>query len=460
MPVNRNDNAVLFWNGVLLEAMKDDSKKPLANREQDGPTRASRAAAIVHAAIHNAINGVLQRNSFYQDPNTHSPAPPGPPPAGATQQAAGAGAAYRALGALYPAQMTDFNTARTTFEALPLQGAKDPASFTFGEGVAQQLLDVRANDGSGSPGPYVPPTSGPGVWVPDPILAPPGPPLTPNWGTVRLFLLDAISRVRPPGSPALSSDDYTFTFNYVRDKGRDPSPPPPPPQGRTADEENIALFWAYDDQLGTPIRHYNQNAFEILNQEPNVPPNVSVLHRHARMFALINLTMADAGIACWETKFRPPPGYHRWRPFQGIRGAATDGNPQTQPVANWLPLGRPQATDAAGTPVSNTTPNFPAYVSGHTSFGTASFGMLRKFFGTKPFPFILSSEEVPNQRSYVPTLIPQTGNQITSWTQVIDENSISRIFLGVHWMRDHTQGRPLGQKVSDYIWDRYLKPIN
>jgi hypothetical protein len=212
--------------------------------------------------------------------------------------------------------------------------------------------------------------------------------------------------------------------------------------------------------LGTPIRHYNQNAFEILDQEPNVPQVASVLHRHARMFALINLTMADAGIACWETKFRPPPGYHIWRPFQGIRGAATDGNPETDPIANWLPLGRPRATDAAGNAVANTTPNFPAYVSGHSSFGTASFGMLRKIFGTKPFPFILSSEEVPNTRSYVDTMGPQPGSQITSWTQVIDENSMSRIFLGVHYWRDHTQGKPLGQKVSDYIWDRFLRPIN
>jgi hypothetical protein len=178
------------------------------------------------------------------------------------------------------------------------------------------------------------------------------------------------------------------------------------------------------------------------------------------MFALINLAMTDAGIACWETKFRPPPGYHIWRPFQGMRGTANDGNPETQAVANWLPLGRPRATDAAGNPVSNTTPNFPAYVSGHSSFGTALFGMLRKFFGTKPFPFILSSQEVSNNRSYADTMDPQTGIRITSWTQTIDENSSSRIFLGVHGRRDPTQGRLLGQKVSDYIWDRFLRPIN
>jgi PAP2 superfamily len=299
------------------------------------------------------------------------------------------------------------------------------------------------------------PPPGPGVWVEDPVLAPPGPPLTPNWGDVRLFLLDAISRVRPPAFPALSSGDYTFAFRNVRDKGGAKPPPPDPPQGPTTDEKNIAVFFAHDYQRGTPIFLYNLHAFEILDQEPNVPQVGSVLHRHARMFALINLAMADAGIACWEAKFRPPPGYHIWRPFQGIRGAANDGNPSTTPVANWLPLGPPQA------PVNNATPNFPAYPSGHSSFGAASYGMLRKFFGTKPFPFTLSSEEVSNKRSYIDKRDPQTGALITSWAQVINENDLSRIFLGVHFRNDGMgTGRTLGQKVADYVWPIFLRPIN
>jgi hypothetical protein len=287
--------------------------------------------------------------------------------------------------------------------------------------------------------------------------SPPGPPLTPHWGSVQLFLLDDISRVRPPAFPDLSSGDYAFAFDNVRDKGS-ANPPPPSEGGRTDDETNIALFFAYDDKLGSPIRSYNQHAFQILRQEPNVPTVGSVLHRHARMFALINLAMADAGIACWDAKFDQPPGYHIWRPYQGIRRAGEDPNPRTDPVRGWLPLGRPRATDNEGNPVEHTTPNFPAYVSGHSSFGSANYAMLRKFFGTKQFPFSLSSEEVENRRRYADKTDPQTGLRITSWDQVIEENSASRIYLGVHWRRDHTEGRPLGQKVSDYIWDRFLRP--
>jgi hypothetical protein len=457
--VQRTDNAVLFWNGVLLDAANADSKKPVNQQEQGGPTRVSRVAAIVHAAVHNAVNGVRQRVTFYQDPMSGQPPSPGPAPAGASAEAAGAGAAYRALVTLYPSQKAAFDQALNNFKALPLPGAGHQPSYAYGEGVTQQLLAARTNDGSAPPGPYVPPPPGPGVWTPDANLAPPGPPLTPHWGQVRLFLLDSISRVRPPRFPALTDGDYTFAFRNVRDKGRAKPPLLPqvnPPQGRTTDEENIALFWSYDDLLGTPIRLYNQHAFEILGQEPNVPPVASIIHRHARLFALINIAMADAGIACWEAKFRPPLGYHVWRPFQGIRAAGIDGNADTDPVANWLPLGRPRATGPQGN--KNTTPNFPAYISGHSSFGAAMFGTLGKFFGDKGFPFTLSSEEVPNRRSFVDRIDPETGEVVRSYAQAANENSESRIFLGVHWRRDHTRGRPLGQQVADYIWPDFLRP--
>ncbi len=200
-----------------------------------------------------------------------------------------------------------------------------------------------------------------------------------------------------------------------------------------------------------------------------MPQGVSVLHRRARLFALINLAMADAGIACWDAKFDPPgfrppgstrdPGFHIWRPFQGIRRADEDGNDATDPDKEWLPLGRPRARDANGNPVEHTTPNFPAYVSGHSSFGAANYGMLRKFFGEKPFEFRLSSEEVDNTRRYSDRTETQTGLRITSWDKVIDENGASRIFLGVHWRADDIRGKPLGQQVADYIWEEdFLDP--
>jgi hypothetical protein len=185
MALKRTDNAVLFWNGVLLEAAKVDSEKPVIEQEHGGPTRTSRVAAIVHAAIHNAVNGVARRNTFYQDPNTGEPPPPGKPPPNPKQEAAGSGAAYQVLVSLYPKQQQQtqlFDKRRADFEAA-LPAAKDPASFQYGAIVAQQLLDARMDDVPASVDTYNPPAPSPGVWAPDAQLAPPGPPLTPGWAT-------------------------------------------------------------------------------------------------------------------------------------------------------------------------------------------------------------------------------------------------------------------------------------
>lgn len=141
MPVARTDNAALFWNEVFLNAALADSQKPPNQQEQGGPTRTSRAAAIVHAAIHNAVNRVRQGVAFYQDPQNGLPARPGPPPAGASFEAAAAGAAHNALSTLYPSQKAALiNPALNTFQALPLAGASHQPSINFGANVATDLL--------------------------------------------------------------------------------------------------------------------------------------------------------------------------------------------------------------------------------------------------------------------------------------------------------------------------------
>jgi hypothetical protein len=434
------EETTFFWNQVFLDTALMDSKKP-NNAEQQGPTRTSRAAAIVHASLHDAVNGVQRRINPYLFTGTA--------PAGSSPHAAAAGAAHAALAALYPSQKSTLDQKLAQFVA-SLPTVPDPTiGIQFGVTVAQQLLADRANDGAASQSGYTPnPNPGPGEWRPDPVLAPPGPPLTPNWGNVRPFTLPRGDILRPPPPPGLSSGDYTYQYRIVYTKGSQPSPPaqPPPlppnsPPPRTNDETEIAKFWSYDDGLGTPIRLYNQHARQILEQELH-PPQVSVLHRRARIFALINIAMADAGIGCWEAKFF----YNYWRPFQGIR--EDDSNPNTPRNPNWLPLGRPRATTPQGNPVGNTTPNFPAYNSGHGCFGSATFGMLRKFFGTDQFEFDLQSEELPG-----------VVRMYNGFGQAIQENSDSRIFMGVHWLRDQTYSS-LGQQVADHIWPNFLRPIN
>ena len=160
-----------------------------------------------------------------------------------------------------------------------------------------------------------------------------------------------------PPPPALDSPEYAAAFNEVKNFGGDGVNSP---TEHTPEETEIGLFWAYDGTkgLGTPPRLYNQIARTLAVQQHNTE------YQNARMFALINVAMADAGIACWNEKYV----YDLWRPVTGIRNADQDGNPLTEADPNWTPLGAP-ASNQSGT---DFTPPFPSYASGHATFGAAS----------------------------------------------------------------------------------------
>ena len=157
--------------------------------------------------------------------------------------------------------------------------------------------------------------------------------------------------------------------------------------------------------------------------------------------------MADAGIGCWDAKF----AYNLWRPVHAIHLAGEDSNPNTAPEVGWKPLGR-------RTP-PNATPPFPAYPSGHSSFGTATYAMLRKFTsaGVRPFNFTLSSDELPSVRRSYDNLMATSDPAVRS---PINENGRSRIFLGVHFRFDDHAGRALGEQIADHIWPNFLRPVS
>ena len=150
--------------------------------------------------------------------------------------------------------------------------------------------------------------------------------------------------------------------------------------------------------------------------------------QNARMFGLVNVAMGDAGIAAWTAKYT----YNLWRPITAIRLADTDGNPATVADPTWTPLGAP---GAPGTP--SFTPPFPAYVSGHATFGSALFTVLAEFYGTDNVHFTIGSDELPGvTRSY------------SSFSQASMENGWSRIYLGLHYWFDETNGFALGASIA------------
>ncbi|WP_437597957.1 vanadium-dependent haloperoxidase [Sorangium sp. So ce590] len=128
-----------------------------------------------------------------------------------------------------------------------------------------------------------------------------------------------------------------------------------------------------------PPRLYNQIARVLAVQEGNSEID------NARYFALVNIALADAGIATRETKYH----YDFWRPIVGIRHADRDGNPFTIADRGWTPVGSPGSNQGP----SRMTPSFPAYVSGHSSFGTAMFQVLTRYYGTDRMNFCVISDE-------------------------------------------------------------------
>ncbi|MSU36995.1 MAG: phosphatase PAP2 family protein [Pedosphaera sp.] len=154
---------------------------------------------------------------------------------------------------------------------------------------------------------------------------------------------------------------------------------------------------------------------------------------------MLEVAQADAGIACWESKYL----YEYWRPIGGIREAATDANPDTTSISDWEPLGAP-----GGGPPRDFTPPFPAYPSGHATFGAAIFRILELICGSDDVTFTVVSEEIP--------AAPRT---FSSSSKAPEENARSRIFLGVHWDFDDIQGRAMGRKVADQLFSSRFTPV-
>jgi hypothetical protein len=170
--------------------------------------------------------------------------------------------------------------------------------------------------------------------------------------------------------------------------------------------------------------------------------------------------MADAGIAIWESKYY----YDFWRPVTGIREADAstgptgqgDGNPATLGDPNFSPLGAP-ASNLNG---PNFTPPFPAYPSGHAGFGGALFQILRKFYGTDRLPFTFISDEYNGiTRDNEGNVRPLKPRSFNSLSEAEEENGQSRIYLGIHWAFDKSEGISQGRKVADYVFDQTFTPL-
>lgn len=395
-------DVVIDWNQVALQAIRTS---------KETPQRASRALAMTHTAIYDAVNSI---DDTYQPYLVNLDVP------GATsREAAAAQAAHDVLVSVYPAQSSVFDAALTVSLSVVPEGVAKADGRQLGTQVAASILSLRANDHAFDVVSYTP-SNDPGRWRPTPSANAPA--QLPNWPYVTPWSMTSGDQFRnQEGAPALTSVEYAQAFQEVKELGAANS------ATRTADQTNIALFWLDGAGTSTPPGHFNRIAQTVAVSEGNS------LSENARMFALVNIAGADAAIMAWDNKYLGPFESF-WRPITAIRDAEVDGNSDTTADPNWTPL--------------VATPPHPSYTSGHNSFAGAMLTTLANFFGDDNIAFVDRDE---------------TGNipdrTFTSFSQAKDEVVLARIAAGIHWRFDDEDGRAGGEALAEYIHRTQLLPV-
>ncbi len=451
--INLTTNSLRHWNQIAIDASGlDHSPVPPGDDrvfgEQVGPGRSSKAMAIVHIAMFEAANAITPKFQSYTGIPSQT--------VKTNARAALAQAAHDALVHLFPSQESAFDIDLAFELAEVRNGLEKTAGIDLGRRAAASIIERRENDGSDHPEPlygtdYIP-SDAPGRWRQDPISQHPLA-LGAHWGGVTPFLLESSSQFRVPAPPDLTSPEYASAYDEAQRLGGDGSVTS---TQRTTDQTFIGNFWAYDGtpSLCAPPRLYNQITMQIAGHLETKGVKL------ARLLALVNVAMADAGIAIWESKYF----YDYWRPVTGIRESdpgtgptgAGDGNDATVGDLNFTPLGAP-ASNSGG---PNFTPPFPAYPSGHAGFGGALFQTLRSFYGTDDISFTFVSDEWNGiTRDNEGNVRPRRPRSFDNLSQPEEENGQSRIYLGIHWRFDKTEGIALGRQVADWVFDHAFLPL-
>lgn len=470
----RRHNPIIFWNETSLQLVALDHSIDAKDARAPGPCASARALGLVHIVMADAVAAAytVDFEGLYVR---------GRAPIRAFPDVFVGGAAAWILEFIFgtPAHSQFIGSQRLRFldsyepAALPsweagLAFARNEAFTSRWDWTAIRRAILA------TPTPYVPRPRGHTV---DPFNADQGfygvqwaqvPTLDPRFGDIASY--------GPPEPPREHDKEYLRDFEEVRQLGAYRADRATPAQIRSG------LFWAYDGArlIGTPPRLYNQIVRQIAEDD-----GMSVAEM-ARLLALCNLAMADAGIVCWEAKYR----YGVWRPVAGIRQSLR------HPHNDWLPFGSPRtnptqfalgkdtqfrataqnlmgasenllpepASRALPYKLASFTPNFPAYPSGHATFGSACFDILKRVRAERQRTLVdpnrlnpsidfvsdelngVSIDNFSNRpRPYVPL-------SYSSIDQMIEDNNRSRVHLGVHWNFDCERGSDSGARVAERIY--------
>jgi len=310
---------------------------------------------------------------------------------------------------------------RGKFDKLAAEALRDDAktvirqSFDLGVRVAKDYLEFRKADGATTTITYFPRTA-PGQWRRTPSFF--KPPEQPHWRKVKPFGIPSVEKFLPPPPPQPNSPEFLKALREVKEIGGKKS------QLRTDEQTFLAKFWKDFSYTQTPPGHWNEIA-GFVSRSGNMD-----LHEEARLFALLNMSLADAGIVAWECKYR----YHVWRPIHAIRLAKQF--PETAKLANpdWEPLIE--------------TPAHPEYVSAHSCFSGAASQVLTHLSGTDSFSFLVQSDQYPGKR-----------RKFERFSDCLKEIGESRLHGGIHYRFSNERGIDSGKKIGAFHCKNMLKPL-
>jgi len=398
----QTDDPVLHWNRILLEIVRT----PPAPGAEPPTVHPTRNFAIMHAAIYDAVNAIEETHSDYL---IHINAPQQ-----ASPEAAAVQAAHDTLLALYPKQKEMLEThLRDSLAEIPEAPGKNQG-VQVGQEAAKRILALRAKDGSeAKPPPYAAGTKSGAYQKTPPDL--PEPVFT-HWSRVKPFTLTSAEQFRPGPPPELASAEYTAAYQEVRELGGKSS------TSRSADQTASAKFWS-----GKIQNYWNEIAQTTALSHHNM------LAQNARLFALLNLALADDVIAFYEAKYT----YNFWRPVTAIRAGDSGNNPKTTADPNWMPLAD--------------TPPDPSYPGAHSVISASGAALLSAFFGSDDASFSVASEtSAVAERSF------------TSFKAAATEAGLSRTYIGHHYRFDDIAGQAQGRQIADHVFKNFLvaQPAN
>jgi membrane-associated phospholipid phosphatase len=389
-------NPIIEWNKTLLTIVRTPGAQP--------PTiHSTRNLAMLHVAMFDAVNDIAASFSPYFVRRSTEPR-------SSSRVAAADQAAHDVLLALYPDFQSMLDAQLQEDLGQIAEGPEKTSGIAVGAAVAAEVVAFRANDGSNIIPPLFKAGSAPGDYQ----LTPPNfaPADFRQWPGVALFALARADEFRPAPPPQLTSEEYVSVFNEVKSLGIAAS------TTRTADQTVIGKFW-------------NGNIQDFWNEiaQTAVAAHHLGLVHSARLFALLNISLADTTIGFFEAKYT----YNFWRPVTAIRLAGEDNDPNTQADPNWLPLTTKTAPD-------------PSYPGAHSAISFAGAQVLRATFGDR-LTFDVTSESLAGATRH-----------FTSFTAAAEEAGLSRIYAGQHFRTDHNAGKLLGQQVAESVIDTMLLP--